>query len=110
MNEEEEEEQEKEEIIDEGKEGASPINDEKISQWKDAIEFYQESIDAKEGTAKQRKQWKEAIETYQEFIEEMESQKMDIGGVVQHFGSPMLAQGMQGGLSGFGTSSTAMTF
>jgi len=110
MNEEEQEEEEKKEIIDEGKEGVSQVDDEKISQWKDAIEFYQESIDAKEVTAKQRKQWQEAIETYQEFIEEMESQKMDIGGVVQHFGSPMIEQGMQGSLSGFGTSSTEMIF
>jgi hypothetical protein len=110
MNEEEKEEEKKEEIIEEGKEGVSQVDEEKISQWKDAIDFYQESIDAKEGTAKQRKQWKEAIETYQEFIEEMESQKMDIGGVVQHFGNPMIAQGMQGELSGFGTSSPLMTF
>ena len=35
---------------------------------------------------------------------------MNIGGVVQYFGNPMIAQGMQGGLSGFGTSSTEMTF
>jgi maltooligosyltrehalose synthase len=110
MNEEEQEEEEKEEIIDEGKEGVSQVDDEKIFNWKDAIDDYQENIKKKLGTAKQRKQWQEAIEYYEELIAEMEGQKMDIGGVVQHFGSPMIEQGMQGSLSGFGTSSTAMTF
>ena len=110
MNEEEEEEQEKEEIIDEGKEGVSQVDEEKIFNWKDAIDDYQENIKKKLGTAKMRKQWQEAIEYYQEEIEKITGEKMDVGGVVQHFGSPMLAQGMQGSLSGFGTSSTEMTF
>ena len=110
MNEEEEEEQQKEEIIDEGKEGVSQVDNEKISQWKEAIELYEEYIQDNVGTAKKRKQWKEAIEFYQELIEEMQGQKMNIGGVVQHFGNPMIAQGMQGELSGFGTSSPLTTF
>jgi hypothetical protein len=110
MNEEEQEEEEKEEIIKQGKEGVSQVDEVKIFNWKDAIDDYQENIKKKLGTAKQRKQWQEAIEYYEELIEEMESQKMDIGGVVQNFGSPMLAQGMQGSLSGFGTSSTEMIF
>ena len=110
MNEEEQEQEEKEEIIEEGKEGVSQVDNEKIAQWQEAIETYQEFINDNVGTAKKRKQWQEAIEIYQELIEEMQSQKMNIGGVVEVFGNPMIAQGMQGELSGFGTSSPLMTF
>ena len=81
-----------------------------IAQWDEAIDEYQDNIKKKLGTAIMRKQWQEAIEYYQEEIEKITGEKMDVGGVVQHFGSPMLAQGMQGSLSGFGTSSTEMTF
>ena len=40
----------------------------------------------------------------------LRNKKYGMGGAVQSFSSPMLAQGMQGSLSGFGTSSTEMTF
>lgn len=36
------------------------------------------------------------------------TKKYEMGGAVQSFSSPMLAQGMQGGLSGFGTSGLGM--
>ena len=36
------------------------------------------------------------------------NKKYEMGGAVQSFSSPMLAQGMQGGLSGFGTSGLGM--
>jgi hypothetical protein len=36
------------------------------------------------------------------------TKKYGMGGAVQSFSSPMLAQGMQGGLSGFGTSGMGM--
>ena len=82
----------------------------KIAQWQEAIETWQEFIKKKVGTAKKRKQWQEGIEAYQDLIKEMQSKKMNIGGVVEVFGNPMIAQGMQGELSGFGTSSPLMTF
>ena len=38
----------------------------------------------------------------------LRNKKYGMGGAVQSFSSPMLAQGMQGGLSGFGTSGLGM--